>query len=125
MEDEIIRLTGETLGPYSPAVKVGDYIFVSGQIGFKDSQTGEPIQGIENQTKQCLENMKRVLGMLNSGLDSVVKVTVFLKSAGDFAQMNEIYQGYFLEHRPARSTVVTDLIDPNMLIEMDCIAYGE
>jgi len=125
MEDEIIRLTGETLGPYSPAVKVGDYIFVSGQIGFKDSKTGKSIQGIENQTKQCLENMKRVLARLGSSLDNVVKVTVFLKGAGDFVQMNEIYKGYFPEYRPARSTVVTDLIDPNMLIEMDCIAYGK
>ena len=67
--------------------------------------------------------MKRVLEAAGASLDDVVKVTVFLRNEEDFSKMNEIYQGYFPKDKPARSTVVAGLVLPNMLIEMDCIAY--
>ncbi len=111
------------LGPYSPAVRSGDYIFVSGQVGFTNPETGKDNVGIEAQTKQCLENMKRVLESVGSSLSDVAKVTVFLKNNDDFAKMNETYISYFPKNRPARSTIITNLINPEMLIEIECIAY--
>ena len=112
-----------TTSPYSPAVRAGNYIFVSGQIGFNDPQTGKDNEGIEAQTKQCLENMKRVLESMGASLSDVAKVTVFLKNNDDFTRMNETYINYFPENRPARSTIITNLINPKMLIEIECIAY--
>jgi len=112
-----------SLGPYSPAVRAADYIFVSGQIGFTNPETGKDNVGIEAQTRQCLENMKRVLEDMGSSLSDVVKVTVFLKDDDDFAKMNETYVSYFHNNRPARSTIITNLINPKMLIEIECIAY--
>jgi len=109
--------------PFSPAIRAGDYIFVSGQIGHVDAQ-GREVKGIEAQLKQCLENMKRVLAAAGSSLEDVVKVTVFLRNEKDFARMNEVYQGYFAKDQPARSTVIAGLVLPSMLIEMDCIAYS-
>lgn len=109
--------------PFSPAIRAGDYIFVSGQIGHVDAQ-GREVKGIEAQLKQCLENMKRVLAAAGSSLEDVVKVTVFLRNEKDFARMNEVYQSYFAKDQPARSTVIAGLVLPSMLIEMDCIAYS-
>jgi len=115
-------MIGNVQGPYSPAVEAGDYVFVSGQTGFKDLNTDEEVKGIENQTKQCLERIKLILQKSGLSLNSVVKVTVFLKNSADFNRMNETYQSYFPERRPARSTVVTNHINPSMLIEIECIA---
>jgi 2-iminobutanoate/2-iminopropanoate deaminase len=109
--------------PFSPGIRAGDYIFVSGQIGFVDAE-GKEVKGIKAQTKQCLENIKQVLKAAGSSLDDVVKVTVFLRSEADFATMNEVYQSYFVKDRPARSTVIAGLAMPNMLIELECIAYS-
>ena len=108
--------------PYSPAVRSTDHIFVSGQIGFTNPETGKDNIGIEAQTRQCLENMKSVLEGMGSSLSDVVKVTVFLKNEGDLAKMNETYISYFPNNRPARSTIITNLINPKMLIEIECIA---
>lgn len=108
--------------PFSPAIRAGDYIFVSGQVGFLDAE-GNEVKGIGAQTKLCLENVKRVLAAAGASLDDVVKVTVFLRNEEDFATMNKIYQSYFLADKPARSTVIAGLVLPNMLIEMECIAY--
>lgn len=124
MTKQVINVPNAPKLPFSPAIKAGDYIFVSGQGGFQDPKTGEAIEGIEAQTKQCLENMKQVLEVAGSSLDDVVKVTVFLGNVADYARMNEVYQSYFSEDRPARSTAVTGLVIPNMLIEMECIAYS-
>lgn len=84
---------------------------------------GKEIKGIEAQTRQCLENMKQVLEIAGSSLDDVVKVTVFLGNVTDYIKMNEVYKSYFSKDQPARSTAVTGLVIPNMLIEMECIAY--
>ena len=123
MAKKIINVPGASDLPFSPAVKTDQYIFVSGQVGFEDPETGEEVRGIEGQCKQCLENMKKVLKAAGSSLNDVVKVTVFLRNAEDFAMMNEVYQSYFLQDKPARSTVIAGLALPNMLVEMDCIAY--
>ncbi len=123
MSKKVITIPDAPKLPFSPAIKAGDYIFASGQTGHQDRKTGEEIKGIEAQTRQCLEKMKRVLKAADSALSDVVKMTVFLRNANDFVKMNEVYQGYFVEDQPARSTVVTNLVMPNMLIEVECIAY--
>ena len=124
MTKQVINVPNAPKMPFSPAIRAGDYIFVSGQGGFQDPKTGEAIKGIEAQTRQCLENMKQVLEMAGSSLNDVVKVTIFLGNVADFARMNEVYQSYFLKDQPARSTAVTGLVVPNMLAEMECIPYS-
>src|SRR4030042_657086 len=121
MVRKVITLPDAPRLPFSPAIRAGDYIFVSGQLGHTDAQ-GEEVKGIEGQTKQCLENMKKVLTVAGASLDDVVKITVFLRHEKDFAKMNEVYQGYFLKDHPARSTVIAGLALPSMLIEIDCIS---
>lgn len=122
MGKEVINLPSAQARPYSSAVKAGGYIFVSGHLGSVDAD-GKEVKGIAAQTKQCLENVKQVLAAADASLDDVVKVTVFLRSEADFASMNEAYQSYFPDDKPARSTVVTGLVLPDMLIEIECIAF--
>jgi 2-iminobutanoate/2-iminopropanoate deaminase len=123
MGKEVITVPNALKLPFSAAIRAGDYIFVSGQVGFIDSG-GKEVKGIAAQTRQCLENTKQILIAAGSSLNDVVKVTVFLNNADHFAQMNEVYQSYFPKDYPARSTVVTGPVVPNMLIEIECIAYS-
>ncbi len=109
--------------PYSPAIKAGDYVFVSGQVGHVDSQ-GNKLEGVEAQTRQVLNNVKRVLEAAGSSMDDVVKTTVFLVKAEDFSKMNEVYKTFFTKDLPARSTViVAALARPEMVVEIETIAY--
>ena len=119
---EVIIMPNTADRPYSLAVRAGDFILVSGAGGYVDTQ-GNPVEGIEAQTRQCLENIKQVLQAADSSLSDVVKVTVFLVNADDFAKMNEVYRGYFPKDAPARSTAITGLVSSDMLIEIECIAY--
>jgi 2-iminobutanoate/2-iminopropanoate deaminase len=122
MAKEVITVPTKPKSPLSPGIKAGDYIFVSGQVGTVDDK-GREVKGIEAQTRQCLENMKLVLETAGSSLSDVVKVTVFLVTVDDFAKMNEVYQSYFPKDYPARSTVITGLVRPSMLVEIECVAY--
>jgi len=119
---EIINVTRSLQLPFSAAIKAGDYIFVSGQAGYVGERNTK-VKRIEAQTKQCLENIKKILLAADLSLEDVIKVTIFLRRAKDFARMNEVYQSYFPERAPARSTVVAELVIPDMLVEMECIAY--
>lgn len=123
MVKKVITVPNAPELPFSPAIGAGDYIFVSGQVGFVNDK-GEDVKWVEAQTRLCLENIKRVLAEANASLGDVVKVTVFLRNAKDFAAMNEVYQSYFRGDKPARSTVIAGLALPNMLVEMECIAYS-
>ena len=123
MAKEVITVPGAPPLPFSPGIKAGQFIFVSGQVGFKDPKTGEEIDGIRAQTSQCFENIKKVLKAASSSLDDVVKATVILKNAADFAEMNEVYRGYFPKDLPARTTIVAALASPSILVEIECIAY--
>ena len=123
MKKEFINLPNPNPRPYSQAVKAGDYIFVSGTIGNVNPETGGKVTGIQAQTKQCFENIKRLLVKAGASLDDVVKCTVFIKNEADFAPMNDVYRSYFTKDLPARSTVVTGLVAPDMVIEIECIAY--
>jgi len=119
---KVILMPNAPSYPFSAAVRAGDYIFVSGQGGFIDAQ-GKEVKGIEAQTKQCLDNIRRILETAGSSLTDVVKVTVFLGDVAHFSMMNKAYQTYFSEDYPARSTAVTGLVIPTMLVEMECVAY--
>ncbi len=111
--------------PFSQAVRVGDWIFVSGQVGTRDHKTFEDvITEIEPQLRQCFENIKTVLASLGASLGDVVKVTVFLTKAEYFAKLKEMFPRYFPEDYPALSTIVCDLVNPNLLCEIECTAYA-
>ncbi|MBZ5601161.1 MAG: RidA family protein [Acidobacteriia bacterium] len=109
-------------GPYSPAVRAGDFIYVSGQ-GPIDPTTDKLISGdIQQQTRQVLANIKRILDAAGATMADVVKCSVFLKNAGDFKAMNEVYTEFFGTDRPARTTVACEFVS-DMLVEIDCVAY--
>ena len=93
-----------TFGPYSPIRQAGDLYFVSGQIGV-DPVTKQSVQGVREQVTQALENLKSVLASAGLTTNEVVKTTIFLANMDDFAVVNEVYESYFTEPRPARSTV--------------------
>lgn len=114
---------GERKRPFSPATRAGDFVFVSGHGGFEDPSTGEPLEGIEAQTRQCIENIKKVLDAAGASLDDVVKVNIYLANADDFPKMNEVYQESFPKDWPARTTVVTRFTIPSMIVVMDFTAY--
>lgn len=111
----------KVVGPYSPAIEHGNFVFCSGQIGI-DPSTGELVEGIENQTKQVVENLQQVLLATELDLDHVVKTTIFLASMSDYSTVNEIYGSYFTEHKPARSTVQVARLPMGALIEIEAIA---
>lgn len=113
------------IGPYSQALKAGDFLFVSGQAPL-DPQTKKVVDGdIGIQTKQTIENLKAILAASNMSLGNVVRVGVFLRDMKDFKKMNEVYSAYFKDHPPARTTVQAYLPAPEWLIEMDAIASSE
>ena len=109
-------------GPYSPAIKVNELVFLSGQIP-ADPQTGEVVSGsIEMLTGRCLDNLKLVLEAASLSLDDIVKTTVYLKDMNDFAQMNEAYGKYFKANPPARTTVEVARLPKDVRVEVDAIA---
>jgi len=125
MTKEISSIIGARKLPFSEAVRVGDWIFVAGQIGSRDHKTyDDVITGIEPQLRQCFENMKTVLASLDSSLEDVVKMTVFLTKAEYFAKLKEVMPQYFPQDKPALSTIVADLVNPNLLLEIECTAYS-
>ncbi len=112
----------KAIGPYSQAVQAGSFLFLSGQIPI-DPKTGELVRGdIRLQAKQVLENIKGVLESQKSGMENVVKVTVFLKDIGNFNQVNEVYATYFPSFPPARSTVQVAELPRGADIEIEAIA---
>jgi len=114
----------KAIGPYEQAIKVGDFIYTAGQIPL-DPKTGNLVEGgIATQTRQVLENLKAVLEAGGSSLDRVVKATVFLKSMGDFASMNEVYAEYLGQVKPARSTVAVAELPRGALVEIDFVALA-
>lgn len=112
------------IGPYSQAVRVGDWIFLSGQIPV-DPQTGEVVAGgIEAQTRQALQNLQAVLTAHGLNLDSIVKTTIFMTDLSMFAEMNEVYASYFQPPYPARATVQVSALPKGVQVEIEAIAYA-
>jgi len=122
MKKEVINITGAPNLPFSSAVKAGDYIFVSGQVGHTDDN-GNKISDIEGQTRRCMDQMAKILEKAGASMRDVVKMTIFLGDVADYQKMNDVYKSYFPSEPPARSTVIAGLAIPGMLIEIDCIAY--
>ena len=111
-------------GPYSQGIKAGPLVFVAGQ-GPVDPKTGRLATDIETQTRQTLLNMKSIIEASGHSLEDVVKVSVFLKSAEHFPKMNSVYKAFFPKNPPTRTTVVVEFVNPDMLIEIDAIAYPD
>lgn len=109
--------------PFSPWIRAGDFVFVSGQTGF-DQESKTIADSIEEQTKQTLKNIESILRDAGTRMDQVVKTTVFLSDIKLFQQMSQVYVSFFPGKRPARTTVeARNDNDPKMLIEIDAIAY--
>lgn len=113
------------IGPYSQAIKAGNFVFTSGQIPI-NPQTGELVKGdIKEQARQVLENLKAVLEAAGSGLDKVVKTTVFINDMGKFADVNEVYASYFTGDFPARSCVEVSRLPKDVAVEIEAVAIVE
>ena len=112
----------KALGPYSQAIRAGEFVFCSGQVAI-DPASNQVIQGdVAAQTERVLKNLSAVLSQAGSGLEKVVKTTVFLKNMSDFAAMNEVYGRFFSKNPPARSTVEVARLPKDVLVEIDVIA---
>jgi 2-iminobutanoate/2-iminopropanoate deaminase len=103
-------------GPYSPAVRAGDFIFLAGQV---PPEPGD----IQHETRQVLNNIKRIVEGAGASLADVARVGVFLADGSDFAKMNEVYAEFFGETKPARTTVVCKFM-ADIRIEIDCVVYS-
>jgi len=113
------------IGPYSQGIRAGNLLFVSGQIPL-DPKTGEMVAGdIAEQVTRVLENLKEILESGGSGLDRVVRTTVYLSDLGEFQKMNEVYRRYFSAQPPARSTVGVGALPKGARVEIDAIAVVE
>lgn len=112
------------IGPYSQAIKVGELVFVSGQLPI-DPATGAFAEGgIKELTRQSLTNMKAILEEAGTSMANVVKTTVFLADMNDFAAMNEVYAEFFAAPFPARSAVAVKTLPKDALVEIECIAQA-
>jgi len=112
----------KAIGPYSVAIQAGAFVFTSGQLGL-DPQSGNLVPGgIEAETRQALINLRQVLADAGSGLERVVKTTVFLKDMADFPKMNAIYGEFFIGDPPARSTVQAAALPKAGLVEIEAVA---
>lgn len=110
------------IGPYSQALKVGNFLFCSGQVAL-DPTTGT-LEGsdVETQTKKVMKNVQAVLKAGGCDFKNVIKTTIFLKNMGDFPKVNEIYGSFFRENPPARSTVEVARLPKDALVEIEVIA---
>lgn len=113
------------IGPYTQAIRVGQFIHTSGQIAL-DSASGELVgTDVQTQTHRVLQNLQAVLTSAGSSLNSVVKTTVFLATMSDFQAMNAIYATYFTGIAPARSTIAVAELPRKALVEIECVALVE
>lgn len=111
------------VGPYSQAVKVEQFIFTSGQIGI-NPLTGQLRMGIEEQTRQVLANLAAVLQAAGSGMERIVKTTIFLTDIAEFSTVNKIYAEAFTGEPPARSTVQVAALPLGALVEIEAVALA-
>ena len=110
-------------GPYSQGIKVGNFVFVSGQGPF-DPGTGKVMDSdVVSQTRQTLQNIKAIVEKAGLSMRDVVEVTVFLKNAADFPKIDEVYKGFFGEASPTTRTLEANFVSPGILVTVDAIAY--
>ena len=123
-EREVVKTDSapSAIGPYSQGIRAAGLLFVSGQIPL-DPATGEMVSGdIAAQVRRVLENLKGILQAGGSGLDRVLRITVYLSDLGEFPQMNEVYREYFADRPPARSTIGVAALPRGARVEIDAIA---
>lgn len=126
-EKEIVRTEGAPApfqgAPYNQAVKVGDLVFVAGQLGLQPGAKEMVGSSAAEQTEQVMQNLSAILEAAGSSLDKLVKTTVFLQSLEDFAAMNEVYAAHVGDRPPARSTVEVAKLPSGALVEIEAIAH--
>ena len=108
--------------PLSKAIRAGDFVFLSGQLGMDEQ--GRVAEGITAQTEHCLRNIRALLALAGVELDAVIKATVWLTDVADFAAFNRVYGAAFADSPPVRSTVVSGLVLPGAKVEIEVIAYA-
>ena len=111
--------------PYSPAVLMGNILFISGQVAYDNERNLVGPGDIRKQTEQCLKNLKSVLDEAGIRVDQVAKVTVFLSYMKDYSEMNEVYRTFFGSDFPGRSCVGAKLALPELLVEIEAIAVKD
>jgi|SRR5258708_33308 2-iminobutanoate/2-iminopropanoate deaminase len=115
----------QAIGPYSQAIRANGLVFVSGQVAI-DPATQQVIEGdVAAQTERVMKNLAGILKAAGSGVENVVRSTVFLKNMGDFGPMNAVYGKYFSSAPPARSTVEVSRLPKDVLVEIDVIALAK
>jgi 2-iminobutanoate/2-iminopropanoate deaminase len=113
------------VGPYSQGIKAGDFVYTSGQLPI-DPQTGQLVQDdIQQATRVALGNVKAVLEQGGASLETVVKVTVFVKDMNNFGAINEVYAEFFTDHKPARSLVEVARLPKDGVIEIEAVAIAK
>lgn len=123
MNPEIINPLNKPTPVLSPAVKIGNIVYTAGQVGVDPKTDTLAGPGIQEQTRQVMENLKMLLEAAGSSMDKVVKCLVFLTDMNDFQAMNEVYKSYFTANPPARSCVkVSALARPELIVEIEAIA---
>src|SRR5512138_2199489 len=121
-KEVVITEKAKAVGPYSVGVKAGDFVFCSGQLGL-DPSSGSLVEGgVEAEARQALKNMGVILEAAGSGLDRVVKTTVFLRDINDFARMNAVYAEFFQSEPPARSAVQVAALPRGGAVEIEAVA---
>ena len=125
-EKEVLKVPGAVQGlPFSPAVKVGNVIYLAGQLGNKPGTRQLVGGGINGETRQTLENIKALVEAAGSSMDRVFKCTVFLADIADYDAMNKIYAAYFPSEPPARSTIAGSGLALGALVEIECMAVAK
>lgn len=114
-------LPNGNVAPFSPAYRCGDQLFISGQLAF-DTDGSLNTEDIKTQTRICLENIDRILDDAGLSKGDIARVGIWLTDATDFGGFNEVYAEYFGDHRPARACVVSELVLPGAIVEIDAIA---
>lgn len=124
MKKTIINTTNApaALGPYEQAIKVGDIVYTSGQIGLNSN--GELVsENVAEQTEQVMKNLVAVLDKAGTCLDNAIKMTIFIKNMDDFTTINDVYKKYFSTSLPARSCVEVARLPKDVLVEIEAIAH--
>jgi 2-iminobutanoate/2-iminopropanoate deaminase len=123
-DKQVIQPSGALGLPFSSAVRVGNMLYLSGQVGVKPGTREVVSGGVGPETQQALENIKRVLESAGSSMDRVVKCTVFLKDIADYAAMNQVYATFFPKDPPARSAMAGSGLALGARVEIECIAVA-
>lgn len=113
------------IGPYSQAVRAGNFLYISGQLPIDPATGVFAGEDATSQSQQSLQNIREILASEGLGMESIIKVNVFLKDMNDFAAMNQVYGQFFTENYPARAAVEVARLPKDALVEIEAVAYCE